>query len=308
MLAPYSESLVYLLSNVVQVNEIKQKDLSGNLYNMNTKIYASYLRVSTQKQGMSQLGLSSQRDICNGFIKNNGGTLGREFVDVESGTHRDRKGLLDAINYCNENNCPLVIATLSRLARDVEFCFKVVNTGIEIHFVDMPQINTLLLGVFASVAQYERELTSDRTKKALAVKKAQGCKLGAGSEKYRENYNNKTKEQKNKESMERGKMKNERHLAKRETQVFLKVLRNVFPEACADEDASNWNWKGITTRGEYTEKIKSVMIDYKELDESGNLFKKWDFTWDEKYFRTRLCAHIQNMRVSVLRNKKNNNQ
>ena len=58
----------------------------------------------------------------------------------------------------------------------------------------MPNINTLLLGVFASVAQYERELTSDRTKKALAAKKARGEKLGGASEKWKESYKLKTKE------------------------------------------------------------------------------------------------------------------
>ena len=52
------------------------------------------------------------------------------------------------------------------------------NTGIQVHFCDMPQLNTLILGVMATVAQYERELISQRTKQALAAKKARGCKLG----------------------------------------------------------------------------------------------------------------------------------
>ena len=68
----------------------------------------------------------------------------------------------------------MVIAKLDRLARDVEFTFKVINTGVEIHFTDMPMVNTMILGVFASVAQYERELISSRTKQALAAKKARG--------------------------------------------------------------------------------------------------------------------------------------
>jgi hypothetical protein len=48
------------------------------------------------------------------------------------------------------------------------------NTGIEIHFTDMPVVNTMILGVFASVAQYERELISARTKAALQAKRARG--------------------------------------------------------------------------------------------------------------------------------------
>lgn len=131
------------------------------------KQYATYLRVSTQKQGRTMLGIEAQRKMCQDFVSQNNGNIKHEFMDIESGTHRNRKGLQDAIVFCKVNNCPLIIAKLDRLARDVEFCFKVINTGIEIHFCDMPTINTLLLGVFASVAQYERELTSDRTKKAL---------------------------------------------------------------------------------------------------------------------------------------------
>lgn len=93
--------------------------------------FATYLRVSTKKQGKSGLGLDAQRKMCQDFIKNHGGNCLQEFVDVESGTHRNRKGLQDAIAYCKSNGCALVIAKLDRLARDVEFCFKVVNTALK---------------------------------------------------------------------------------------------------------------------------------------------------------------------------------
>ena len=195
------------------------------------KQFAVYIRVSTRKQGASGLGLESQQKICCEFIKAHDGEQVAEFKDVESGTHRDRKGLLAAIDYCKRNNCALVIAKLDRLARDVEFCFKVVNTGIEIHFVDMPQMNTLLLGVFASVAQYERELTSDRTTKALAAKKARGEALGGATYAWRDAYDAKSDEQKHQEGLSKGRTKNTRHLESRDVQAFLKVLRNVFPEA-----------------------------------------------------------------------------
>lgn len=141
--------------------------------------FVSYIRVSTQKQGRSGLGMEAQKEINAQYIASAGGVMVAEFTDVESGTHRDRPGLMEAINYCKRENATLVIAKLDRLARDVEFTFKVVNSGIKIHFCDMPQVNTMILGVFASVAQYERELCSKRTKQALAAKKAQGVKLGA---------------------------------------------------------------------------------------------------------------------------------
>ena len=140
--------------------------------------YCIYIRVSTQKQGRSGLGLEAQMKICTDYIKGMGGEISATYKDVESGTHRDRQGLWDAINHCKATGATLVIAKLDRLARDVEFTFKVINTGVDIHFCDMPQVNTMILGVFASVAQYERELTSKRTKDALSAKKAQGFKLG----------------------------------------------------------------------------------------------------------------------------------
>ena len=142
---------------------------------------AIYLRVSTQKQNASHLGLESQMLICESYIKETDGQLAKVFQDVQSGKSKDRKGLLDAIEFCKKNKCELVFAKLDRLARDVEFTFKVVNTGIQVHFCDMPQLNTLILGVMATVAQYERELISQRTKQALAAKKARGCKLGRTS-------------------------------------------------------------------------------------------------------------------------------
>jgi len=137
-----------------------------------------YIRVSTQKQGRSGLGLQAQQEINRNYCKSVGGEIIATYKDVESGTHRDRPGLWQAINFCKENGCILLVAKLDRLARDVEFTFKVINTGIDIHFVDMPTVNTMILGVFASVAQYERELTSKRTKDALQAKKRKGFKLG----------------------------------------------------------------------------------------------------------------------------------
>ena len=257
---------------------------------MNMKKYAVYIRVSTQKQGRSGLGLESQQKICEDFIRANDGEKVEQFMDVESGTHRDRKGLLNAIDYCKQNGCALVIAKLDRLARDVEFCFKVINTGIEIHFCDMPQINTLLLGVFASVAQYERELTSDRTKKALAVKKAKGCKLGGASDKYKLAISKKSEEQITSEYEQRGKTKNSRHKNSRDVQAFLKVLRNVFPEATKNDNPYHWYWGQISTKGNNKTRILSMMRDYSEIDR--DLFQSWDFS-DVKKSQTKLRGYIQ---------------
>lgn len=263
------------------------------------KQFAVYIRVSTRKQGNSGLGLAAQQKICGEFIKAQGGEQVAEFKDVESGTHRDRKGLLAAIDYCKRNDCALVIAKLDRLARDVEFCFKVVNTGIEIHFCDMPTLNSLLLGVFASVAQYERELTSDRTTKALAAKKARGEALGGATDSWRDAYDAKSDEKKHQEGLSKGRTKNARHMESRDVQAFLKVLRNVFPEACVG-DVTEWDWDAVNTKEENRGRILAMMRDYKELDSS--LFVKWNLDTDdllERKLQVKLAGYIASLRVSV---------
>lgn len=266
------------------------------------KHFAIYLRVSTIKQGASGLGLEAQRKMCTDFIAAHGGDKVEEFVDVESGTHRNRKGLLAAIEYCKRNDCALVIAKLDRLARDVEFCFRVVNTGIEIHFTDMPVMNSLLLGVFASVAQYERELTSDRTRKALAVKKEHGAKLGASNEKYREGYCLKSKELRDMESRKRGESKTRRFLECRDTIAIFRILRRVFPKATKNENPALWDWDGITTSGDKKFIVFQMMEDFRDMDETGMTFNKWDFsliTSNQRKAQQKLAVYFNTLRKSV---------
>jgi DNA invertase Pin-like site-specific DNA recombinase len=68
---------------------------------------------------------------------------------------------------------------LDRLSREVEFLFTLRNKGIKLRCIDLPELNTLTLGIFGSVAQWERELISTRTKNGLAALKARGVKLGS---------------------------------------------------------------------------------------------------------------------------------
>lgn len=266
------------------------------------KQYVTYLRVSTQRQGAQGLGISAQRAMCDNFIKQNSGMHVQEFMDVESGTHRDRKGLWDAIDYCKKNNCSLVIAKLDRLARDVEFTFKVLNTGIDIHFTDMPVVNSMILGVFAAVAQYEREMVSTRTKQALDAKKTRGEKTGGASEAWLESYKNKSNEKKKEESMKRGITKNLRNIESKDVQVFIKVLRNVFPLATSAENPNDWDWSSITTKDGYRQSVLSMMRDYRDIDPT--LFTKWVFDdLDSRDLQVKLASYIQRVKKAFMYNK-----
>lgn len=101
------------------------------------------------------------------------------FTEIESGKIDDRPQLNEALQLCKDNNYTLLIAKLDRLSRNVEFLFHIKNSGVDIHCVDLPQLNTLTLGIYATLAQHERELIGQRTKAALQAKKARGVKLGA---------------------------------------------------------------------------------------------------------------------------------
>ena len=266
---------------------------------MDKKKFCTYLRVSTTKQGKSGLGIEAQRKMCLDFIERNGGVNVSEFQDVESGTHRERKGLWQAIDFCKRNHCALVIAKLDRLARDVEFTFRIMNTGIEIHFTDMPVVNTMILGVFAAVAQYERELCSSRTKAALEQKKASGAKLGASNDAYQKTRAKHSIDEINAMNRKRGATKRERHLASRDVQAFCKILRSVFPDACGDEDPKHWNWGGISTIDGIRQKILMMMRDFRDID--SNLFPKWDFSdINGRQTQIRLASYISNLKKSIL--------
>lgn len=267
---------------------------------METKRYVTYLRVSTKRQGAHGLGIDAQRKMCNDFIEHSEGLCVKEFLDVESGTHRNRKGLLSAIEYCKANDCALVVAKLDRLARDVEFCFKVVNTGIEIHFTDMPTINTLLLGVFASVAQYERELISSRTKAALDAKKRRGEKLGASSDKWQATVSAKSETIKSQERHKQGRTKSGRYMASKDVLAFFKILRSVFPDACQSEDKRHWHWSMINAKKENRNRIVQLIRDYKELDGSGELFKSWKLQdMNDERIRMKIVNQINSIKRAL---------
>lgn len=139
--------------------------------------YIAYYRVSTARQGASGLGLGAQRTGVEAFTRGRGRIVG-EFTDVESGKRNDRPELERAIAACKAEGAVLLIAKLDRLTRNVAFIFTLRDSGVQFVCADMPEANTLTIGVMATMAQHEREVISDRTRKALAEKKRQGFVLG----------------------------------------------------------------------------------------------------------------------------------
>jgi DNA invertase Pin-like site-specific DNA recombinase len=144
--------------------------------------FVSYLRVSTDRQGKSGLGLEGQRQAVANYLNGGDWRLISEFVEVESGRNADRRELEAALSLCRGHRAALIVANVSRLTRSVAFLSKLLASDVEIRFLDLPAIEgatgKFLLHQMASVAELEAGMISDRTKKALAAAKARGVKLG----------------------------------------------------------------------------------------------------------------------------------
>jgi DNA invertase Pin-like site-specific DNA recombinase len=141
--------------------------------------FVAYLRVSTQRQGRSGLGLEAQRESVRQFVASRNGTIiAPEYVEVESGKTNDRPQLAKALKRCRLTGATLVVARLDRLSRNAAFLMTLRDSSVQFVAVDMPEANTMTVGVLAVVAQHMRETISANTKAALAAAKRRGVKLG----------------------------------------------------------------------------------------------------------------------------------
>src|SRR4051812_15165134 len=140
--------------------------------------WVSYLRVSTDRQGKSGLGIEAQRQAVADFLNGGRWTVLGEFVEIESGKNESRPKLAEAIALCRAMGAKLLIAKLDRLSRDAHFLLGLEKAGIEFVAADMPNANRLTVGIMAMVAEEERRMISARTKAALAAAKVRGVKLG----------------------------------------------------------------------------------------------------------------------------------
>jgi DNA invertase Pin-like site-specific DNA recombinase len=125
------------------------------------------------------LGLEAQREAVRLFVVSRGGRIiAPEFVEVETGKRNDRPDLTKALKRCRLTGATLVVAKLDRLSRNAAFLMTLRDSGVCFVAADLPEANTMTVGVMAVVAQHEREAISQRTKAALAAAKARGTALG----------------------------------------------------------------------------------------------------------------------------------
>jgi DNA invertase Pin-like site-specific DNA recombinase len=145
---------------------------------MSATNFVSYIRVSSTEQGQSGLGLEAQRRAVSEYLARESGKLLCEFVEVESGSRNDRLELTGAIQLCKSYKATLLIAKLDRLARNVAFISKLMESGVTFIAADNPHANKLMIHMLAAFAEHERDQIRARTKAALAAAKARGVVLG----------------------------------------------------------------------------------------------------------------------------------
>jgi len=140
--------------------------------------FIAYLRVSTQRQGQSGLGIEAQREAVERYAAQVAEPILATFTEVESGAQKDRPELAAALKECRRVKSVLLIARLDRLSRSLSFVAQLLEAGAEIRAADMPEANRMMLQMLAVFAEHERRLISERTKAALAAAKARGVALG----------------------------------------------------------------------------------------------------------------------------------
>ena len=175
-----------------------------------------------------------------------------------------------------------------------------VNMGIDLNCAKMTAIDELIISNFSFAAQLEKQLISERTLSALEVKRKQGVKFGAASEKFQTNRANKEKEVLLNQYNKMGNTKRTRFQESRKTQAFLRILQQIFPDATTNEDPHKWEWKLITTKGDNKDNILKMMKTMRDLDDSGHLWHKWDFDADERLQQQRLAAHMHSIKRTFM--------
>ena len=143
----------------------------------------AYLRVSTQRQQRSGLGLEAQRATIARFAQAEGLVLIGEYVEAETGKGADaldrRPKLAAALTAAKTAKCSVLVSKLDRLSRDVAFVSGLMAQRVPFIVAELGRdADPFMLHLYAALAEKERRLISERTRAALAAKRANGARLG----------------------------------------------------------------------------------------------------------------------------------
>src|SRR4029079_19330625 len=143
----------------------------------------AYLRVSTQRQQRSGLGIEAQRAAIGRFAESEGLTIIGEYVEAETGKGADaldrRAQLAAALVAAKAAECTAVTSERARLSRDVAFVAGLMAQRVPFIVAELGRdADPFMLHLYAALAEKERRLIGERTKAALAARKASGTRLG----------------------------------------------------------------------------------------------------------------------------------
>ena len=152
-----------------------------------------YVRVSTEEQGLSGAGLQAQRAAIVAECERRGWTLVEIAEDVgRSGKNLKRPGIRAALDMLAAGEASaLVVAKLDRLSRSMLDFARIMATAqaqswalvaLDVQVDTTSPSGEAMAHMLATFAQFERRLISERTKQALAQKRASGVRLGAPPE------------------------------------------------------------------------------------------------------------------------------
>ena len=148
-----------------------------------SKPVVAYIRVSTARQQRSGLGLEAQQEAIARFCELEGYRVAATFTEAETGKGHDamerRPKLAAAIEEAKGYGCPVIVAKLDRLSRDVAFIAGLMARRVPFIVTELgPNADPFMLHIYAAIAEQERRLISERTRAALQAAKARGVRLG----------------------------------------------------------------------------------------------------------------------------------
>src|SRR5258708_3842843 len=139
----------------------------------------AYYRVSTKQQQRSGLGIEAQRATVARFADAERLTIVAEFVEIETGKGADpldrRPQLAAALAAARGAKGSVLVCKLDRLSRDVAFVSGLMAQRVPFIVAELGRdADPFMLHLYAALAEKERRLIAERTKAALAAKKAMG--------------------------------------------------------------------------------------------------------------------------------------
>lgn len=142
-----------------------------------------YLRVSTQEQGRSGLGLEAQRATIEQFTQAHGIELLGVVEEVQTGKGHDaltrRPKLAALLRQCKKEKAALIVARTSRLARNVAFGASILEAPVRFISCDAGlDADRFNLHIRMSLDEQERNRISEQTRAALQAAKKRGTRLG----------------------------------------------------------------------------------------------------------------------------------